>query len=163
MARATYPATPNEELTARRAWTGPVLAGGVLTPALAEFLQSGVSIVLATRSPNGWPIAGRGLGVRVDGTGRVRVLLRRDTNAALVLAVAGGAGVSASFSEPATHRTIQLKAARFSDELVDVGYPRTVAEFYLGYEPGQLAAFGFVPAEARVQTPGPGAGAALTA
>ena len=181
MGRAVHPATAVEELTARRSWDGPVLAGGVLTPDLAAFCQSGISIVLASCGPNGWPVAGRALGCRIDGAGRVRVFLRQATNRPLLDAVRAGGGLSASFSKPKTHRTIQLRAARaevggleredgvlvetqaaaFRDELIDVGYTLSFATIYLAFDPDELASLGFVPEEAFVQTPGPSAGDVL--
>jgi hypothetical protein len=181
MPRADRPSTPTDDLAARRDWDGPVLARGVLTTELAAFCQSGLSVVVASRERDGRPIVGRALGCRVDDQGRVRVLLRRPASQALLQAVGQGAGLAVTLTQPSTHRSIQLKAARaavaaptasdgaaaeaqaarFRDELVDVGYPAPFATIYCAFERHELAALDFVPEHAFVQTPGPSAGSAL--
>ncbi|SDB59560.1 hypothetical protein SAMN02982931_04810 [Bauldia litoralis] len=86
-----------------------------------------------------------------------------------------------TFTQPSTHRSIQLKAdsavlstvdatdgaavavqtAGLRAELVDDGYSEAFAAAYCAYEPDELAAVDFVPESAFVQTPGPNAGSAL--
>jgi len=176
------PSSPVQELQDRRHWSGPTLANGVLTSELAEFCQSGLSIVLASRDGAGRPVVGRGLACIIDADGRVRVVFRDPPNAALHRAIASGAPVAATFTRPSTHRSIQLKAPRaelvrsappdgpsailqtraFADELVRAGYPARFAAAYTRFEPHELAAFAFLPENAFVQTPGPSAGSALT-
>src|SRR5690606_41788382 len=70
------PSSPVQELQDRRHWSGPTLANGVLTSELAEFCQSGLSIVLASRDGAGRPVVGRGLACIIDADGRVRVVFR---------------------------------------------------------------------------------------
>lgn len=176
------PSNPARELSDRRGWTGPTLANGVLTAELAEFCQSGLSIVLASRVRATQPVVGRGLACRIDGQGRVRIVLREPPNAAFRQAVEAGAPVAATFTRPSSHRSIQLKSARaelvqptpddgpaamqqtraFVEELVRAGYPERVASAYVRFEPHELAAMEFMPEAAFVQTPGPSAGSALT-
>jgi hypothetical protein len=181
MPPADQPSNPSDELASRRAWTGPTLANGVLTAELAEFCQSGVSVVMATCGADGRPVVGRGLACRIDRSGNARVLLRAASNAAFLGALGDGAGLAVTFTQPSTHRSIQLKAGGAilstvdaSDgaavavqttglraELVDDGYSEAFAAAYCGYEPDELAAVDFVPESAFVQTPGPNAGSAL--
>src|SRR5262245_32671383 len=165
MPRAEHPSSPYQELAARRSWRGSTLAGGVLTTELAEFCQSGVSVVMASCDRGGWPVVGRGLACRIEESGQVRILVREPSNIALLRAIEGGAGIAVTFTKPANHRSIQLKAgkariavpaasdgapaaaqtAAFSAELVDAGYTETFAAGYVAYEPRELAAIDFVP------------------
>ena len=181
MQRASQPASAVEEVAARQRWTGTTLAGGVLTPELADFCRSGVSIVLASCDRAGRPVVGRGLACRIDDEGRMRVVLRRPSNHALLDALAGGGRFAATFTQPTTHRSIQIKAQgatvaepgvadgpaagaqtlAFRRELVDIGYPDIFAAPYVAFEPHELVALDFLPEQAFVQTPGPSAGSAL--
>jgi hypothetical protein len=179
MARAERPATPSDDLEARRKWTGPVIAG-VLTDDLVRFCQSGVSVVLGTRA-DGLPLAGIALACIVDPAGKVRIFLREPANGGLLRALEGGAEIAATFTEPRTHRSIQLKAAGahkipvteqdlasvarqtgiFRSELESAGYSAEITSHYCAYRPDEVVAIEFTPEEAFVQTPGPGAGSAL--
>lgn len=181
MPRAEKPATPLEDLAARRAWNGASLAADVLTPDLVAFCQSGVSIALGTTGRDGRPIAGRGLSCQIGPSGTVRVVLRHSGQEAFQAAVAAGAGVAVTFTDPPSHRSIQLKAraaailplaagelpathaqcAAFADALADVGYSRRFAALFCGFEPSDLVAMVLDPEAAFVQTPGPSAGSAL--
>lgn len=165
----------------RQNWGGPTLPGGVLTPALAEFCQSGVSIVLASCDHNGRPVVGRGLACRIEPDGKARVVLRKSSNPKLLKALADGARFAVTFTQPSTHRSIQLKApsarivdtnvgdapaalAQTSDfrrDLMGVGYSENFGKAYCGFEPHDLMTITFAPEQAFVQTPGPGAGSAL--
>lgn len=182
MQRSLRPSSPLDDLAARSAWTGATLASGVLTTELAEFCQSGVSIITASCERDRRPVAGRALGCRIDVSGTVRLVVRSDTNEAVRNAVSQGGGLAVTFSQPTTHRSIQFKAtlakicdpeasdqqlaavqtAGFRAELVAVGYTETLASRYCSFEPDRLFAIEFVPVLAFVQTPGPGAGAPLT-
>ncbi len=181
MLRADRPSRPSEELADRRGWTGPTYANGVLTAELAEFCQSGVSVVMASRDEAGSPLVARGLACRIDGEGRVRVMYREPPNTAFQDAIAAGAPIAVTFTRPYSHRSIQLKARRadlvrpappdgpatlvqtrvFRDELVGVGHDEPFPGFYTHFEPHELAALEFLPESAFVQTPGPSAGSAL--
>lgn len=181
MPRATQPASALEEVAARRRWAGPTLAGGALTPELVEFCLSGLSIVLASCDSAGRPLVGRGLACRIEDGGRMRVVLRRVSNRALLDAVESGGRLAVTFTQPSTHRSIQVKAqvataaesdpadgpaavvqtVAFRRELVDVGYSEVFAAAYVAFEPHELVALDFLPDQAFVQTPGPSAGSAL--
>ncbi|HRA94437.1 MAG TPA: pyridoxamine 5'-phosphate oxidase family protein [Aestuariivirga sp.] len=164
-----------------RQWGGPTLPGGVLTPALAEFCQSGTSIVLASCDHDGRPIVGRGLACRIEPDGKARLVLRKSSNPKLLKALTDGARFAVTFTQPSTHRSIQLKApaarivdanvgdapaaiaqtTAFSRDLMDVGYSESFAKTYCGFEPHDLVTLTFLPEHAFVQTPGPNAGSAL--
>lgn len=183
MPRADQPSTPAEDIDARARWAGPVLGSGVLTPDLASFCQSGISVVLASRDRAGRPIAGRGLGCRVDAAGRVRVLVRRTAAQPILQALGDGAGLAVTFTKPTSHRSIQLKArsalvvppgpsdaalveaqaAVFRAELIEVQYSAPFSTIYTTFDRHDMAAIEFQPEAAFVQTPGPSAGSALTA
>jgi hypothetical protein len=182
MPRAEVPFTPSQDLDLLRRPGAPTDANGILTDDLVQFCQSGVSVVLGTRGLDGRPIAGLALACTISPGGVVRVLLRRPANVDLLLALASGAPIAATFTEPTTHRSIQLKGpraelpsdcagdldavarqtGRFRDTLVSVDYPRRMAEHYVGYRDEEIVAIDFRPERAFVQTPGPAAGSALT-
>jgi hypothetical protein len=153
----------------------------VLTEDMAAFCQSGVGIAVASREADGWPVLTRGRGCRIDASGRVRLILRSGSGAALIAAIAAGRPVAATFSQPGSHRSIQLKAgsaevrasepadaaaadaqqAVFRDLLIAAAYPAVFATTYCSAGGQPLAAIEFVPEHAFVQTPGPGAGSRL--
>jgi len=128
------------------------------------------------------PELGRALGCRVSpDRSRVTVLLPGDQLPALVAAVRSSRAVAVVFSEPATHRTIQLKgtdaaleptapgdavlSARWTDgfvaELAAYGIVENLVRAFLWCEPGGMVAVSFTPCAAFQQTPGPRAGAPL--
>ncbi|WP_138933253.1 hypothetical protein [Roseovarius arcticus] len=158
------------------------MANGVLTAELADFCQSGISVVMASRNSSGRPVIGRGVACRIDAEGRVRVIFREPANVAFQRAIAASAPIAVTFTRPYSHRSIQFKASRaeivhlspsdgpaairqaraFRVELVSVGYDETLASGYTRFEPHELAAAEFLPESAFVQTPGPSAGSELT-
>jgi hypothetical protein len=182
MPRAVHPATPDDDIEARRNWHGATVAGDVLTAELVTFCQSGVSMALSSVTPQRRPVAAQGLGCRISAEGVVRLAVWRPAALPVLDAVMSGAGLAATLTKPYSHRSIQLKAqsaridhatdrdveaARtqsriFADELVDVGYPPSFAATYIAFDPDELVVLEFVPTSAFVQTPGPRAGAALT-
>lgn len=180
MPRAAQPFTPNQDLEARRNWTGPVIAD-VLTSDLVAFCQSGVSVVLAATTSDGLPVAGKGLSVLISAEGRVRIYLRECINMPLLAALDAGSGIAATFTEPRTHRSIQMKAKatrrlaveptdlpevarqirHFGNDLVDMSYTHRLVEHYCMYADEELVVIEYLPSDAFVQTPGPGAGSQL--
>jgi hypothetical protein len=149
---------------------------------LAAFIQGGVSINAASSGPGNVPAVSRALGCRVsEDRLRVTVFLAASRSAALLDAIAASKKVAVAFSQPSTHRTIQLKgvdAARsgvesgdperlarcalaFGADLETAGYSAAVARMLLGAEPADLVAVSFTPSAAFNQTPGPGAGGPL--
>lgn len=153
----------------------------LLTADLIALAQGGVSVVLASCSADGKPIAGIGVGARIDGAGTIRVFLPRQANLPLLKAVEAGCAIAVTFSRARDHLSFQVKAksaavlqacpddtpeiarqcAVFRDELIGINLPRHVAEGYTTYDPADLLAIEFTPETAFVQTPGPGAGSPL--
>lgn len=148
----------------------------------AAFIQGGVSVILATRNASLVADAIRGCGCRVSrDLRRVIVLVDRLRAAALVADVTANGQVAVVFSQPSTHRTIQLKGTDASvvrpkpsdralvashredwvDELCGIGYSREFAKAFWGPLPDALVAIAFTPTAAFQQTPGPGAGQPL--
>jgi len=181
-AEGKRPAKPEEDIAARRAWRGPTLANGVLTPEIVAHCQKGVSVIVAI-CVDGRPMAGRGFACRIDEAGTVRLLLRRTGHEALLAALRGGAEIATTFTDPTRHRSIQLKAASvretaatvadgmalavqsraFRDGMMAIKYSETLSNGYCFADPDDIVALDFVPEEAFVQTPGPNAGAVLGA
>ena len=153
-----------------------------LDAAHAEFIQGGVSVIVATRDASMVPEAVRGCGCRASrDRRRVTVFVDRERAATLLEDVASCRAIAVVFSQPSTHRTIQLKGTdaalvrpRPSDrrlvaahreawiaDLVSIGYSRAFAETFWGHLPEALAAIVFTPGAAFQQTPGPAAGQPL--
>lgn len=181
MSDAAVPASPADDLSAYQGGQDRVAAGSPLSPELAEFMQSGISVTVAVTTADLQPIAGFALGCRVDRTGAVRVLLRKPANAALMNAVAQGRPIAVTFSRPQDHRSIQIKAkaarvaavrpddlpevarqtAGMRDQLIGCAFDPMLAAAYVSYEPGEVVAVELKPERVFVQTPGPGAGSEL--
>jgi hypothetical protein len=181
MPRASQPHTPDVDLAARRAYVAEGGAPGVLTPELEAFCQSGISVIVAACRPAEAPVAGLACGCRILADGRMRLLLPRPGNEKLLAMVECRARIAITFSQPFTHRSIQVKGSQgvvttldqedrreavrqgqgVRRELVVVGYPPGFAEAYCRVDPDILAAVDVVLDAAFVQTPGPGAGAEL--
>ncbi len=180
MPRALRPSTPTDELAALAKKHGET-EYGILTAELAAFCQSGISIVLGSRSADGRAAAGRALACSVEPGGMVRLFLRRPPNRPFLEAIKQGGGIAATFTRPETHRSIQLKASRariaafssedkttveaqcanFRRELVSVDYTEQFAAGYCAWRDEELATLEFLSEQAFVQTPGPGAGSTL--
>lgn len=157
--------------------------GAQLDESLIAFLEGGRSIAVASCGPDMLAVVGKAVGCRVSRErGEVSILLERTSCDEFLGAVEAGGPVAATFTEPATHRSIQLKAqsgvirpvGREVPELVDryvtlfrrdleaIGYGEAFTGALLAHDPADLVEVAFVPAEAFDQTPGPRAGGALT-
>lgn len=183
MPRASQPHTSDDDLAARRAYAVESGEASVLTPDLEAFCQGGVSVIVAAGGPGEAPVVCVGCGCRILPDGRMRLLLPRRGNEAVVTVAERGGHVAATFSQPVTHRSIQVKGARASvatptdedrqaavrqrmglrGELIDVGHASAFASAYCNVDPGDIAAIDITLHAAFVQTPGPGAGAELKA
>jgi hypothetical protein len=154
----------------------------VLDETHAAFIQSGVSVIVASRDAQNAPTLVRAVACRVaPDRRRVTVFFPASQAATLVADLRGTAPIAVVFSQPSTHRTIQLKgrdaafvplAAGDRDrmaeqvellvaDLASFGYPERVVRAFLDYAPDDVVAVAFTPAEAYAQTPGPGAGERL--
>jgi len=148
----------------------------------AAFIQGGVSVIVATRNADLVADAMRGCGCRVSrDRRRVVVLLDRLRADTLIADVNANGQIAVVFSQPSTHRTIQLKGTDASvvrpkpsdralvashreewvDELCRIGYSRDFAKAFWGPLPEALVAIAFTPSAAFQQTPGPAAGQPL--
>lgn len=153
----------------------------VVTAEIAAFCTSGVSIVVGTVGADGRAIAGRALACDAAEGQPVRLLFDAGGNGALLAAIAAHAPVAATFSEPLTHRSLQLKAPRcaasdvtpadlerlvaqtigFAAVLATIGYSRAFCAAYCQFDPADIRCCVFTPDQAFVQTPGPTAGEPL--
>ncbi len=147
-------------------------------------MESGVAIIAASHDSQNRPVLGHVLGCRVaeDG-GRVILLLSRSRYPFLLDAVRRSGMIAVSFNEASTHKSIQVKgesaepaapepgdAARvstyldlFTADLARIHVDGGMARAALGAGPDDLAAIGFVPVIAFLQTPGAKAGSAISA
>jgi hypothetical protein len=154
----------------------------VLDEEHATFIQGGVSVVVATRNAEFAPDVVRGCGCRVSSDRRrVTVLVEPARAGSLLEDIEANGMIAVVFSQPSTHRTIQLKgtdarvvrvtpadravAARNMDgwvrELTSIGYGPDFARVVRGDAGQRLVAVTFTPTAAFRQTPGPGAGEKL--
>lgn len=181
MPRAPEPFTPDIDLAAHRAFTVGSGLRSLLTPELEAFCQSGVSVKIAACGPGEYPAGGLGCGCRMLPGGRMRILLVGSRNRELLAILERGGSLAATFTQPYTHRSIQVKGPSpvvavpggedleaaleqceyLRRELVSVGYPPGFSAAYCQIEPEDLVALDLAPVSAFVQTPGPGAGAEL--
>jgi hypothetical protein len=153
-----------------------------LSEDIAAFIQSGISMTLASRDDRFVPSIAKGVGCRVSsGRDAVTVLVFANTAEALLRDVAHCKQLAAVFSQPSTNRTLQIKGrdvttapagpadvaltrrfiALFADELRPLGWSADYVHHVFWHDPVQLVALHFTPEGAFQQTPGPGAGAVL--
>jgi hypothetical protein len=155
----------------------------MLDEATAAFIVAPTaSIAVATRDARNRPSLFKAVACRVDPS-RTRVTLYVDQQAghAVVRALRSGSPVAAVFSEPATHRTLQLKGERADvsavppadreyarqhfesivEHIAALDYSAAGVRCYFHYTPEQLVAITFTPTAAFEQTPGPEAGVPL--
>jgi hypothetical protein len=148
----------------------------------AAFIQSGVSIGIATCDRHNVPSQVRATGCRVSPDRGTVTIFVSATQATQVLAdIRDRATVAVVFSEPSTHRTVQIKASdavisgiadgdlaavdayrdAFARELEPLGFSDAVIRALLACPPADIVALSFTPTEAFSQTPGPKAGEPL--
>jgi secreted protein with Ig-like and vWFA domain len=159
----------------------PIQARPVLDADHAAFLQRGVALSVASCGHAGLPSLARVLGCRIDADGAVRILLSQRQGAELLVHVTERGQLALVLNDPASHRTLQLKAsdavvstvdiadlqavARYrvahTQALVTAGFEARLADALLACPDAELAAIAFTPGEAYAQTPGPNAGQAL--
>jgi hypothetical protein len=153
-----------------------------IPPDLIEMMERGVSVHVASHDARQRPSVMRAVGSSVDAAqGCVTVYVSRLQASQLVLDVSSTGHVAAVFSEPFSHRAVQLKAtsatlrnAEASDvpvlacyresmerEVQKVGHPAGVASAMLAHRLEDLVVISFEPELAFEQTPGPKAGSAL--
>lgn len=146
------------------------------------FMCGAVSMCAASCDSDGMPQLARGLGCRVaeDGS-RVTVFVPKAKSLQLVRHAQANGALAVVFTQPSTHRTIQLKGRdacvvvptaddealvdayrrAFVHEVSPLGFPEEMARALLASPPGELVGLSFTPTEAYTQTPGPNAGKRL--
>jgi hypothetical protein len=148
----------------------------------AAMIAKGVSCIVGSRDAQMRPSVMRAVGSRIDGT-EVTVFLSRSHSRQLLQDIAATGHIAAVFSQPSTHRTVQLKSTRaalrsavpadqpdlsrcvdsLEEELQAIGYERGLATALLAHALEDVVAVSFTPEQAFDQTPGPKAGAAIGA
>jgi hypothetical protein len=145
-------------------------------------LLPGISITAASRTAGMVPELGRAHGCRMaPDRRRAVVLLPGDQYPALIGALRESRAIAVVFSQPSTHRTIQLKGGDASFvpvdgrdlaliraqidakvwELVPLGYAEGLVRSVFHGEPEDIVGVSFTPNAAFMQTPGPKAGMPL--
>jgi hypothetical protein len=156
----------------------------LLPPKLVEMMARGVSVIVGSRDLANRPSVMRAVGSLVEDEGRsITVFVSRRQSRQLVQDIAATGHVAVVFSEPSTHRTVQVKATRASlrnavasdqpaldrylasmeHEIQLVGHAPPLTRAMLAYQRDDLVAISFVPEQAFDQTPGPRAGEVLGA
>ncbi len=156
--------------------------GTLLDAANGAFVESGLSIVVAARDAANVPTLVRAYGCRVaPDRRRVSVFVAPAQCPELLEDVRSTGAVAVVFSQPSTHRTIQLKGTdaaverleagdadrmarqtkAFCADLALLGFAPTMGHTLLASAGEDLVAIAFTPNAAFVQTPGPRAGAPL--
>lgn len=151
----------------------------MISPELATFLQSGLSIHVATRDAALAPHGARVWAVQVENDGTHVTALVHESEAAMLLADLEANGrMALGFSRVSDHRSCQLKGVfagsrpgtdsdrswlekqigEFQRELASVGMPR---ELFAGSRTWPCAGLRMRVQELFNQTPGPGAGERL--
>ncbi len=146
-------------------------------------LDRGVGVSIASRDANRLPDLVRALGATRDESGVITVYVSgRDARHVLDDLRSNGA-IAVVFSQPTSHRTVQVKAGRveivsgreadvavareriaaMAQELERAGYDRAFATRMLSFVPEELVLVRLRPEQVFDQTPGPHAGRALDA
>jgi hypothetical protein len=154
----------------------------LLPPDLLAMMDRGVSVIVGSRDLALRPSVMRALGSSVAAGGRsITVFVSRRQSRQLIQDVAANGHVAAVFSEPASHRTVQVKAegarlrnaepadeallarylASMELEIERVGFAPSLTRAMLAHRLDDIVAISFEPQQAFDQTPGPKAGALL--
>lgn len=150
----------------------------------AAFISGPVSINVAACGADGFPALARAVGCLVsEDACSLTIMLSATAGADAVAGIRKNGVVAVVFSEPPTHRTVQLKgrnaqvlppepgdaalAARyregFTAALASLGYAQDLVCAFLACPPEDLVRVRFEPDVAFSQTPGPKAGETLGA
>jgi hypothetical protein len=148
------------------------------------FMESGVAITAASHDIENRPVLGRMMGCRVAADGaRITLFLSRVKYPLLLDAFRRSGKVAASFTEPSSNQSIQVKGEGaelvemltgdperiaacfdlFTADLERINIPRVLAEAVQAFHPGDIAAISFTPTVAFIQTPGAKAGSPIAA
>lgn len=154
----------------------------LLDAGLAEFMQRGISVVVGARDRHNAPTVARATGCRVSADLRRVTIFISATQAEQVLrCIRDNGEIAVVFSEPSTHRTVQLKGKDavvggledgdllliaayrdgFAREVCQFGFDELLIQTMLFYPSADIVSLNFTPSEAYSQTPGPHAGEPL--
>lgn len=157
----------------------------LLSPEHIAMMDKGVSVIVSSRDSAHRPSLMRAVGSALqplDGGGwRITVFLARPSSRQLLQDLAATGQIAVVFSEPISHRTVQVKAAQveirqavaadatalqrylhsMEHEVGLVGFGPAFVKVMLAHRLEDLVAISFVPSQAFDQAPGPRAGAAL--
>jgi hypothetical protein len=152
-----------------------------LPPDLVAMMARGVSVIVASHDAALRPNLMRAVGSRIEGDGAITVYLARRQSRQVVQDLAATGHIAVVFSEPSTHRSVQLKATRvemrsaeaqdtpvleryrqaMEREIQQVGFAPPLTRAMLAHRLDDLVAVRFTPEQAFDQTPGPRAGTPL--
>jgi hypothetical protein len=149
---------------------------------LVAMMARGVSVIVGSRDAKLRPSIMRAVGSRIEGDGQdITVYLSRGNSRQVLQDIASTGQIAVVFSQPSTHRTVQLKASRaeirtaaeddvpvlaaylesMEHELRQVGIAAPLTRAMLAHRLEDVVAVRFTPEQAFDQTPGPRAGTAL--
>jgi len=155
----------------------------LLTQDHVAMIEGGVSVIVSSCDAHLTPSVMRAVGSQISSNGgHVTVYMCRSQSARLLQDVARSGRLAAVFSQPSTHRTVQLKTrtARLREateddmpalqrylqgmenELTLVGFAAVYARAMLAHRLDDVVAIEFEPELAFDQTPGPKAGQPIT-
>ena len=117
-------------------------AGSVLDAANRNFVQQVVSMVAASRTRDHVPAVARATGCRVLDDGRLLVLLPASRSQLVLQAVRESSALAVVFSEPMSHRTIQLKGTDAHATSIDPDVDVRVAQEYASAFAARLVGLG---------------------
>lgn len=150
---------------------------------MLAMVRRGVSAIVASRDADLRPSLMRAMGTRIeDDTSAITVYVSRTQSRQLLQDVAATGHIAVVFSEPSTHRTMQVKAtsatmrnadasdvavlarylASMEQELGRINIPRPLTRAMLAHRLDDVVAIRFEPEFAFDQTPGPRAGTRLS-
>jgi len=153
-----------------------------LSPEVLAMMDRGVSVQVASRDERLRPSVMRAMGSSVDvARGTVTVFISRRQGGELLRDIDASGRIAVMFSQPSTHRTVQLKATAATtrpagpqdraaidryvlgvvDDIVSLGYAPELVRAIFAHRLEDLVAVTFAPSEAFDQTPGPRAGEPL--
>lgn len=168
-------------IAASRAPTGPLEhpSPTLLTSEHLALIDAGVSVIVSSCDAELVPSVMRAVGSRVEEQGRrITVYVCRSQSAQLLRDVARSGRLAAVFSQPSSHKTVQLKTRRarlrearedeaallqryllgMERELTLIGLGPVYARAMLAHRMDDVVAIEFEPEQAFDQTPGPKAG-----
>jgi hypothetical protein len=150
-----------------------------LTSDMLEFIASGIAHQVGGRTADGRPCICRALAARQEADDRLAVLISAESGYEVLDAIRANGCVSLTVVAPMSHRALNLKgrdavvehAAEsdlafveqrrlpFQRQLEGHGFPPDFTRAWYDVDSARLMVIRFTPADARDQTPGPGAGA----